>query len=144
VIKYVFLAGFVCLVSACQSDNQHSQIPSPPPAQGTPALPKTAWRPQAETETHQAEAVPGAWIGRDRDQLAQLLGRPRFIRRDPGLEVWQYDAETCMVEFYLYERHRSFEIVYLEARDYSAALIPSEQCLSSLDPLHRQSSLRPF
>ncbi len=77
-----------------------------------------------------------AFIGFGGLELSRLLGDPYLIRRDPGVEVWQYRNPRCLVDFYLYARQSGFQVVYLEARDYRAAPISKDQCLQLLNARH--------
>ena len=130
------MAGLALIfLNACQTEHtpilsQQSTVPQNPDASSeqtsVPAAPSVS------------AIEPDVFLGRNRDQLSSLLGNPRKIRRDPGLEVWQYDARTCMMEFYFYEQNHAYALVYLEARDYSATLIAAEDCLKSL-PQHQKS-----
>jgi hypothetical protein len=82
---------------------------------------------------------PGQLMGLDPIGLEQRLGAPEMRRREPPAEVWQYRTASCILDLFLYAKSGIKEVVYMEARDFTAAEIETRQCLRGL-LLERQSA----
>jgi hypothetical protein len=75
---------------------------------------------------------PGQLMGLDPIGLEQRLGAPEMRRREPPAEVWQYRTASCILDLFLYAKSGIKEVVYMEARDFTAAEIETRQCLRGL------------
>ncbi len=75
---------------------------------------------------------PGQLMGLDPISLEQRLGAPELRRREPPAEVWQYRTASCILDLFLYAKSGIKEVVYVEARDFTAAEIETRQCLRGL------------
>jgi hypothetical protein len=75
---------------------------------------------------------PGQLMGLDPIRLEQRLGAPELRRREPPAEVWQYRTASCILDLFLYAKSGIKEVVYMEARDFTAAEIETRQCLRGL------------
>jgi hypothetical protein len=45
---------------------------------------------------------PGQYLNMAAPNLQAALGRPAFIRKDGGTEMWRYDGAACRAFFFLY------------------------------------------
>lgn len=59
---------------------------------------------------------PQQLMGLDRDALNGMLGKPALVRRDGGAEVWQYRADRCVLDLFLYGMDKKVEHVDLRDR----------------------------
>ncbi|MBM3598638.1 MAG: hypothetical protein FJX35_10525 [Alphaproteobacteria bacterium] len=100
----VLLAG----LSACVAPRQ-SDLTSAPAT----ALPNTGAdgaqtaslvvRPDTQMPREEPRrADPKTLVGLTGKQVAELLGRPGFVRRDAPAEVWQYRGADCVLDIFLY------------------------------------------
>ena len=77
---------------------------------------------------------PERLIGLDAAGLSDILGPPTLLRRDAPAEVWQYAAQDCVMDVYLYTApgdpgdHR---VTYYEMRDSRSAPVDGRRCLGS-------------
>ena len=78
------------------------------------------------------ENDPRRFIGAKPDFLLEALGKPSSLRKEAPAEVWQYRAEQCVLDFFLYEEGDGPAVVYLEARDLYAEPAETGPCLSIL------------
>lgn len=60
---------------------------------------------------------PKQLLGLDRDALNEKLGEPTLVRRDGDAEVWQYRAEHCVLDLFLYGSEKKVEHVDLRDRE---------------------------
>lgn len=67
----------------------------------------------------------------DRD-LAAALGAPSHVRHDDPATVWQYSANDCVLDFYLYKADAGLQVAYVEARDRKARNEKTQSCVHSL------------
>lgn len=107
---------------------------------GTPAAQQaTATAPSATESTHSKDLV-----GLGPDELQHLFGHPQMVRDETGAEVWQYRAQACVLDLYLYPQESqgtALRVTYLEARDRSAASLATDPCVTALMAERRISAL---
>jgi hypothetical protein len=83
-------------------------------------------------------------MGLGPDELQHLFGHPQLVRDETGAEVWQYRAQACVLDLYLYPQESEgtpLRVTYLEARDRSAASLATDPCVSALMAEKRISAL---
>jgi hypothetical protein len=74
--------------------------------------------PKPETQPYVPQNIPPSksFIGKGEGDLVQLLGNPSLVRREKGVEVFQYAPGTCTLLFYLYKDAVGVRrVTYLEA-----------------------------
>lgn len=59
---------------------------------------------------------PQQLMGLDRDAVNGMLGEPTLVRRDGDAEVWQYRADRCVLDLFLYGIDKKVEHVDLRDR----------------------------
>ncbi len=67
----------------------------------------------------------------DRD-LTAALGEPNHVRHDEPATIWQYSADDCVLDFYLYKADAGMQVAYVEARDRKAQTEGTQRCVHSL------------
>jgi hypothetical protein len=67
----------------------------------------------------------------DRD-LTAALGEPNHVRHDEPATIWQYAADDCVLDFYLYKADAGMQVAYVEARDRKAQSEVTQNCVHSL------------
>ena len=85
--------------------------------------------------TTQANASPpdaDALVGLNKAAVQNQLGAPQLIRRDGPAEVWQYLADACILDLFLYEDGTSHRVNYLELRIQPDAKFPRERCFEQI------------
>lgn len=92
---------------------------------GTRHPPAVALRPPIDDD-------PERLMGLDREGLSDLLGAPNLVRRDRPAEIWQYRAEDCVFDVFLYDEGGWYQVSYLEARDTEARKTDARSCLNRL------------
>jgi hypothetical protein len=82
---------------------------------------------------------PDSLVGSDGAGILKLVGAPGLVRRERGVEVWQYTDDTCVLLLYFYDdTDGARKLTYLEAlakagADAAGAVSPAG-CLS--DQIH--------
>ena len=118
----LFLALSVVLSGCAQQ--QAAMLPASPsvavapaatPAPGEPSLPP-----------------PEMLIGADRNTIADRFGKPEFLMRAQASEVWQYRAQGCVLDVYLYEDKGDMRVVYMEARDLAGRELATGDCMQAV------------
>ncbi|MBV1928637.1 MAG: hypothetical protein KUG81_03910, partial [Gammaproteobacteria bacterium] len=73
-----------------------------------------------------------------------IFGQPTVIRHDNPAEIWQYQAQNCVVDIYFYQNNsnKPSRIAYYEIRridydaylddDYSLSMAKKTACLSRI------------
>lgn len=61
-------------------------------------------------------ADPQQLLGMDSAALSDLLGQPLVVRREGEAEIWQYRADECVLDLFLYGGMRQVEHVDLRDR----------------------------
>lgn len=63
------------------------------------------------------QMVPQKLVGLSHHNVKRVLGDPSFIRTDKGVEIWQYRAEDCILDLFLYtNRHDGLRVDHSELR----------------------------
>lgn len=123
--------------SAAASTSVASDPTSPAGATASPGATVAAAQPaalEASPAPADSRAVDGKdMVGLSPDELQRLLGQPQMVRDETGAEVWQYHAQACVLDLYLYPQEaKGLRVAYLEARDRSAASFATARCVTAL------------
>jgi len=62
------------------------------------------------------EVDPDELLGLSADDVTARLGRPTLVRRERGVEIWQYRQTDCVLDLFLYGTARQVEHVDLRDR----------------------------
>lgn len=145
-VRLSALAALSVLLAACAGS-------SPPPASGRMSgadlgLASAAASPAAPQARQEVAAVPrvqpGARPGKGaapRDVLEKshaavrrVLGAPDLERKEPPAEVWQYSADTCVLDITFYPGQNGGPALasYLESRTLDGAPMDAARCLGRL------------
>jgi hypothetical protein len=117
--------GFALIVGGCTA--VEGPPAAPPAAQGEAAAEQPAETmenpPSSPAMPYSGVAIlppvnddPQQLMGLDQDELNEKLGEPALIRRDGDAEVWQYRAERCVLDLFLYGALKRVEHVDLRNR----------------------------
>lgn len=61
-------------------------------------------------------ADPQQLLGLSADSVQKALGNPSLVRRDGSAEIWQYRADACVLDLFLYGEQKQVEHVDLRDR----------------------------
>jgi len=102
-----------------------------PAACATPHLKTTA---DSAPDAQQADFTPtaGNLLGANPSKLEQWLGKPGMVRLDDPAQVWQYRAQGCVVDVYLYPSSDGMAVSHAEARSQKYTGDPINPCLAVL------------
>jgi hypothetical protein len=99
--------------------------PMPPQATGPDPAAQPAQSPAPSPRGREAKLegpAPDTLIGSDQDGIVKLVGAPGLVRRERGVEVWQYAPESCVLLLYFYDdKAGARKLTYLEAMPKGAA-----------------------
>lgn len=62
------------------------------------------------------QAKPTLLIGMKETDVEDVLGNPSFVRKDKGVEIWQYKANGCILDLFLYKEGAIFSVDHTELR----------------------------
>lgn len=71
-------------------------------------------------------------MGANPTKLEQWLGKPGMVRLDDPAQVWQYRAQGCVVDVYLYPSSDGMAVSHAEARSQKYTGDPINPCLAAL------------
>lgn len=80
----------------------------------TPQLPAAPYN--GMTALPGVDSDPQQLMGLDHTALNKKLGKPALIRRDGNAEIWQYRADRCVLDLFLYGVAKRVEHVDLRNR----------------------------
>ncbi|WP_419798276.1 MAG: hypothetical protein ACNI26_00855 [Terasakiella sp.] len=113
------------LLSACASPTKQDMYGGERPQQTTPQV-KVQTKPDipglsprrlaAIKEYGLEKANPDKLIGLDGFEVKQALGTADFIRKDSGVEIWQYRAKHCILDLFLYQNGAHLRVDHTELR----------------------------
>ena len=81
---------------------------------------------------------PEKLIGFVASDLRQALGKPDFIRKDIGVEIWQYHVENCVLDLFLYQNEAGLRVNHSELRSDTPNRPLKSNCFETI--LNGQSS----
>lgn len=87
---------------------------------------------QASVTGSQIDDNPRQLVGLGPSSLAERLGSPGFVRRDGPAEVWQYAAEACILDVFLYREGDAFKVSYVALRGRGAAEQSRQECFAGM------------
>ena len=100
------------------------------PATTRPTTPKPASPPL------KIDDDPKKLVGLSPGKLADLLGSPGFVRRDGSAEIWQYLAEACILDVFLYRDKDVLAVDYVELRGRGAPQQSRRDCYREMLRAH--------
>lgn len=59
---------------------------------------------------------PARLVGLSERDVTRTLGDPNFVRRDKGVEIWQYKNDDCILDLFLYEEAGRLSVDHTELR----------------------------
>ena len=79
---------------------------------------------------------PGELVGMTGGEVAELLGRPGLLRREPPAEVWRYAGPSCVLHIFLYpdDAGPDYRVTFYETLGPDAGPADSVSCYGSLIP----------
>ena len=121
-------------LSACANLSEEPAAPAVSPAEtaDVPAVRDETRHPPAVSVRPPIDDDPERLMGLDREGLSDLLGTPSLVRREMPAEIWQYEAEDCIFDVFLYDEGGWYQVSYLEARDAEARKTDARSCLNRL------------
>jgi hypothetical protein len=130
-------------LSACGTDisSQQSATPAVPNGTKKEAIEKVVLQ-DATTDTKlnipqlKIDDDPQNLLGLNPRKLADQLGSPGFVRRDGSAEVWQYLAEACILDIFLYRNKGIFAVDYVELRARGASQLSRRDCYREMLRVH--------
>lgn len=143
----LLVAAYLLFLAACTG----TPTPEPPPADPTPPAKRVTTVPieapprptVKKTRKPQSAAIPPAQrakidddpnrlFGLDGHRVAELLGPASFVRRDGPAEVWQYRAEACVLDVYLYKESGALAVAHVDLRQRRTATLPARRCFRAM------------
>ena len=70
--------------------------------------------------------------GRDGKSLISLIGRPDFVRREGLAQIWQYRANACIFDLFLYGKSTNRKVQHAEVRGDEVDKPPARGCFAKL------------
>ena len=59
---------------------------------------------------------PSQLVGLSLTEIKKTLGDPSFIRKDIGVQIWQYRTTDCILDLFLYEKDGRYNVSHSELR----------------------------
>jgi hypothetical protein len=100
------------------------------------ALRAAATNPKPETPPLKIDDDPQKLVGLNPDKLTDRLGLPGFVRRDGSAEIWQYLAEACILDVFLYRDKDILTVNYAELRGRGASQLSRRDCYREMLRMH--------
>lgn len=97
-------------------------------------------RQAARSEPTPVDDNPRQLVGLGPSSLSERLGSPGFVRRDGPAEVWQYTAEACILDVFLYREGEALTVFYVALRGRGVAERSRRECFAGM--LRTQAELR--
>ncbi len=59
---------------------------------------------------------PSKLVGLSLIEIEKTLGEPSFVRKDKGVQIWQYRTTDCILDLFLYEKDGRYNVSHSELR----------------------------
>jgi len=92
--------------------------------------------PESAKRSPKIDDDPQKLAGLSPDRLAGRLGSPGFVRRDGSAEIWQYLAEACILDVFLYRDKDVLAVDYVELRGRGASQLSRRDCYREMLRAH--------
>ena len=132
-LKGTALAVALVLLAACTTTGQDASAVGG--ANGQPATTGAGEASDPKPGEKTARAVlydPEEFIGYGPQRLLPIMGAPDFVRRDGPAQIWQYRAENCVLDLFLYGKNDDSQVRHVELRERVPGVEPVEECFSRL------------
>ena len=93
--------------------------------------------PKPATSSLKIDANPQELVGLNPSKLADRIGLPGFVRRDGSAEIWQYLAEACILDVFLYRDKDILAVNHVELRGRGASQLSRRDCYREMLRAHQ-------
>ncbi len=69
--------------------------------------------------------------GWEADKILAIYGKPSFVRKEEGSELWRYDGPHCAAFFFLYQEQAGMRVRHVETSPQQGAMADAA-CLASI------------
>ena len=126
-------AVFLCLLAACARNGDSTarlDIPrnTPKASIESVALARATTSPVDKPAESNVEGDLKQLLGLAPNSVFELLGSPVFVRSDGRSEIWQYAAEACILDVFLYREGEAFKVDYVDLRGRGATTLSRHDC----------------
>lgn len=77
---------------------------------------EAAHRPDMATAAQVIRFSPEEFLGFSPERVLPILGAPDFVRRDGNAQIWQYRANHCVLDLFLYQNGNDTRVKHAELR----------------------------
>lgn len=133
----------VSFVLAAAALSGCATLPPDGAAQGPSATTAPAKAPPRAGDKRIDAPAPETLIGSDEAGIVKLVGSPGLVRREKGVDVWQYTDDTCTLLLYFYDKEGARKLTYLEAlpKTKDGEDVTKASCLSAQIRAYRAKNL---
>lgn len=123
------------------TDEEMQRAPRADPSPPAPGEARTPDAPSVQPAKPVAKLAvkidddPARLLGLTVKSLTQLLGAPRFTRRDPPAQLRRYRNKSCILDLFLYEnpgQKPGSSVRHFETRSLSKTNMTARNCLRAL------------
>ncbi len=120
--------------AAEQSPVSPESLTEPVESDPAPAVPGDAPASEQEVTSREIdlENFKERLAGLEADKVSELLGPPSFERVEPPAKIWQYRAEKCVVDIFLYDDDGDLTVDFVEVRGRDSAEVDKRACFASI------------
>ncbi len=130
--KTAALIFALALLGACATAGQDSTAGDGANGQSGTAGAGEASDPKDKKAARVVLYDPEEFIGYGPQRLLPIMGAPDFVRRDGPAQIWQYRAENCVLDLFLYGKNDDSQVRHVELRERVPGVEPVEECFSRL------------
>ncbi len=126
-------AVFLCLLAACAHNGEITATLDTPEKPAKAGIESVTLAPATSPPVEKAaepyvDGDPEQLLGLAPNGVSERLGSPGFVRHDGSAEIWQYPAEACILDVFLYREGEAFKVVYVELRGRGATTLSRRDC----------------
>lgn len=109
-----------CALAGCKTDNAGTVTPVSSSAQ-----------PSGHVALLSPPSAGSGLVGWEADKILALYGKPSFVRKEEGSELWRYDGQHCAAFFFLYQEQAGLHVHHVETSPQQGAMADAA-CLAGI------------
>ena len=126
-------AVFLCLLAACAHNGEITATLDTPKNRTKTGIESVTLAPATSPPVEKAaepyvDGDPEQLLGLAPNGVSERLGSPGFVRHDDSAEIWQYPAEACILDVFLYREGEAFKVDYVDLRGRGATTLSRRDC----------------
>jgi hypothetical protein len=108
---FLVLSVIGCALAGCKTDNTGTATPA-----------SSSTQPSGHVALLSPPTAGSGLVGWEANKILALYGKPAFVRKEAGSELWRYDGQRCAAFFFLYQDQAGLRVRHVETSPQQGAM----------------------